>query len=397
MSTDVPDWARLPVKLQHEFFDLANDEAKRTKTLLLVQKKKLEEIGHLLRFRKVPTDDSWRKWRIAVVDGSDSPAMSERVGGRFGAYAAGYQVYQNLNLVEEDYYSGYMADDQVGSSDVSKDVLDLLTTELERIVALKCLKRTDVDLVIIDGPFFGFRLNCNAAVKRKELEVPVTRLGSDLIENLTDMSTILLNSAKAVGVVKRVRTAAIDGCMIHKSGSRTAATGRNDKDILASFMRSGDYLSLTELFGSFDAYNYLSRLAGRSRSKHWMDVGIESLYKLCVEDVKSSIKRILNRDVTPLLDNERYFLRCDYPAPPFAFEVKTGMNVDPILAFFQACCNKATGLPIILDLIDEAVTVPRGFVGEFVEEIEATLARDAELDKYELETRFSSLNPQKQE
>ena len=41
--------------------------------------------------------------------------------------------------------------------------------------------------------------------------------------------------------------------------------------------------------------------------------------------------------------------------------------------------------------------VPRGFTREFVEEIEATLARDPDLDKFDLETRFSSLNPQKQE
>ena len=62
-----------------------------------------------------------------------------------------------------------------------------------------------------------------------------------------------------------------------------------------------------------------------------------------------------------------------------------------------SACDKATGLPLLLDLIDQDVGIPRGFTREFVEEIEATLARDPDLDKFELETRFSSLNPQKQE
>jgi hypothetical protein len=56
----------------------------------------------------------------------------------------------------------------------------------------------------------------------------------------------------------------------------------------------------------------------------------------------------------------------------------------PLLAFFNASCNKATGLPIQLDLTDQDVTIPAGFTREFVEEIEARLAKDSELDKYEL-------------
>jgi hypothetical protein len=47
--------------------------------------------------------------------------------------------------------------------------------------------------------------------------------------------------------------------------------------------------------------------------------------------------------------------------------------------------------------MDQDVGIPRGFTREFVEEIEATLAKDPELSKFELETRFASLNPQKQE
>ena len=60
-------------------------------------------------------------------------------------------------------------------------------------------------------------------------------------------------------------------------------------------------------------------------------------------------------------------------------------------------CNKATGLPIQLDLTDQDITIPAGFTREFVEEIEARLTKDSKLDMYEIENHFGSLNPQKQE
>jgi len=63
----------------------------------------------------------------------------------------------------------------------------------------------------------------------------------------------------------------------------------------------------------------------------------------------------------------------------------------------MATCNKATGLPLQLDITDKGVTIHGGFTQEFVEEIEANLVRDPELNKYEIENHFASLNPQKSE
>jgi len=72
-------------------------------------------------------------------------------------------------------------------------------------------------------------------------------------------------------------------------------------------------------------------------------------------------------------------------------------DLPPVVSCSLSTCNKASGLPISLDLIDNDVGIPRGFTREFIEEVEANLARDPDLDKFELETRFSSLDPQKQE
>jgi len=391
-----PDWLKLPARLQHKFFEHATAEAQRTKKLLLEQKRKLEEIGKLLSFKTILEDDSWKNWRIAVVDGSDSPVLSERVGGRFGTYSAGYHIFQGVELTEEEYFSGYMTDDQVGNREGSQKVLELLTTELEREAALKCLER-NVDLVIIDGPFFGFRPRCRI-VAEKDIAMPKPRKGSDLVKQLVEMSQRLLDSGKAIGIVKRIQTSAIDGWTILKSGTRDLALSRNDKDILASLMRAGEFFSYEEHFGSHDSFNYLSRLAwtfGRFYSAERLSM--ESIYHACKRSIERNIEKDLKCAPNQILRTARYLLRCSYPAPPFAIEVKPGVKVNPVMAFCQATCNKATGLPLALDLIDQDVGIPRGFTREFVEEIEATLARDPELDKFELETRFSSLNPQKQE
>jgi hypothetical protein len=219
------------------------------------------------------------------------------------------------------------------------------------------------------------------------------------VKHLVEMSQKLLNSGRTVGVVKRIETGAIDGWTIRRLGTRALALSRNDKDILASFMNQDEFFSYEDHFGSHDAFNYLSRLAWAFGRFYTTETGrsIESIYQACAGDVERNIKRDLNADPNQILATTRNFVRCSYPAPPFALEVNLTMNVDPVLAFCQATCNPATGLPLPLDLIDQDVGIPRGFTQEFVEEIEATLAKDPDLDKFELETRFSSLNPQKRE
>jgi hypothetical protein len=75
------------------------------------------------------------------------------------------------------------------------------------------------------------------------------------------------------------------------------------------------------------------------------------------------------------------------------------MPVEDLVGYFQAPgnINHATGLPFPIDLIDENVTLPAGFTNEFVEEIEAQLVRDPELDKLDLANNFAPINPQKKE
>lgn len=391
-----PDWVKIPAKMQNQFFELAERQAKEVKVKLLKDKAKLNSLAILLKFTKISENEDWQNWRIAVVDGSDSPVMSERIGGRFGTYGATYHIFQGLELVDEEYYSGDYSDYQVGDSEASMKMLQVLTTKLERQTAIDCLHK-DVDLIIIDGSFFGFRPNC-----RKIHDTPIRegflKTGLELVKYTRDLSTKLLESGKAIGIIKRVQSSAIDGWTIYKNGNQDLQLHRNDKEILASLLREGEWFSYETVFQDTSFFAYYSRLAlAYERYARERGRSMESIFKAIMGDVDRNIKQDLLCEPDQILRTARHYARCVYPAPPFCFETPMNFNLAPLLAFFKASCNKATGLPIQLDLTDQDVTIPAGFTREFVEEIEARLTKDSDLDMYEVENHFGSLNPQKQE
>ena len=390
------DWARIPAKMQSRFFELAGKQAKSLKAKLLKDKEKLVELSKALTFSAILENDEWKNWRIAVVDGSDSPVMSERIGGRFGTYGATYHIFQGLELVEEEYFCGDYSEYQIGNSDASMKMLTLLTAMLERQTAIECLRK-DVDLIIIDGSFFGFRPNCRILYRHLFSE-GTFRTGLELVKHVRDLSVKLLESGKAVGIIKRVQSSALDGWCIFKNGDDKLLLNWNDKQILSSLLKEGEFFSYESAFGDPITFNYYTRMAlAYSRYALNLDRSMDSIMKAVKGDVHRNIKKDLDCEPELIMRTARHYVRCAYPAPAFCVETPLGYELAPLLALFKASCNKATGLPIQLDLTDQDVTIPAGFTREFVEEIEARLAKDPELDKYELENHFGSLNPQKQE
>ena len=390
------DWVKIPAKMQNQFFELAERQAKEVKAKLLKDKAKLNSLSKLLKFSKISENDDWKSWRIAVVDGSDSPVMSERIGGRFGTYGATYHIFQGLELVDEEYYSGDYSDYQMGDPEASIKMLQVLTAKLERQTAMDCLHK-DVDLIIIDGSFFGFRPNCRR-IHNMPIREGFLKTGLELVKYTRDLSIRLLESGKAIGIIKRVQSSAIDGWTIYKNGNQDLQLYRNDKEILASLLREGEWFSYETAFQDPGLFAYYSRLAlAYERYARERERTIESIFKAIMGDVDRNIKRDLLCEPDQILRTARYYVRCVYPAPPFCFETPVNFDLAPLLAFFKASCNKATGLPIQLDLTDQDITIPAGFTREFVEEIEARLTKYSDLDMYEVENHFGSLNPQKQE
>jgi len=393
-----PEWTKIPVSMQHQFFELASKEAERTKSRLLEQKKKLENLRRSLRFERIEESDEWKNWRIAYVDGSDSPVLSERIGGRFGTYSAGWNIYHGDELEGEQYFSGNMVDFETGDREVSKKILDLLSARLERDIALRCLEEEKPDLIVVDGSFFGFQIR-SRIVRDRKIQHEKFEMGSDLVNHLVESTSKLIQSGRALGIIKRVTTAAIDGWIIRRDGDDRNVLHTNDRHLLSSLMVVGQVFSYIRMFGEPYAYNFFSRLA--SAYRRYVDLlkvrDVEVILRNVRSEIEAGIRRNLDCEPRIVFSTERMYLRSDYPAPPFCVEVKAGTDVTKILPYLVAVHNPATGLPLPLDMVDQNVGLPRGFTREFVEEVEANLVLDTELDKFDLQNHFGSLNPQKQE
>lgn len=391
------DWSRLPVDLQHQFFAHAEDESRKCKKKLLEQRKKLKEFGPFLRFEEIPNDDRWRKWRIASVDGSYSPAASERIGARYGAYCAGYMIFEGDELKKDAYRSDKLSQDQFGDPELTMQMLRLLCTKMERDLAFHCLEDEDVDLLLVDGSFFGFRVKLQQ-IRSEEIGIEEFRTVGDLADHIRDVTLRIMNSKRATGIIKRVRTTAFDGWLTYKNRNENNCIRRNDRAILAALMPEDRWFAYEQLLESPDAFNFFSRF--RTRYKILTRAGVKSMgaiLETAKSKMKTDVKRSLRCSAADILQTARYYVRCTRSAPPFCFETHKDVDVRPIIAYFQANHNPATGLPFPIDLIDENVSLPGGFTREFVEEVEALLIRDPELDRFDLSNYFMSINPQKEE
>lgn len=391
---EYPEWSRIPVTLQHRFFELARKEAERVRVRLLHDGERLRQLQSKLRFQYGKTTRTWLNWRVAAVDGSDSPVLSERVGARYGTYAAGYMIFHQGRIIDEDYQAGSLSRDQLGNPEVTVKALRLLTTRLERKIALKCLEEKDVDLVLLDGSFFGFRAGCNI-IRRKRLEIDGYRKISDLIDEVRDLTLRVLESRRAVGVVKRVRTSAIDGWIAYREGV-ARCLHRNDRAILTYLMPEGRWFDYGSLLEKPEEYQYYTLVKGVMSRYGYTDP--ESALKEARREFAQGVKANLNMNPDPLLKIHRYFHRPYAAAPPFCFEMHRDMSVEELAGYFaKENCNPATGFPYPIDLIDENVTLPSMFAKEFVEEVEAILLSDPSLDKTDLFNWLTGINPQKEE
>jgi hypothetical protein len=398
LEDDGGAWCKLPQPLQQQFFRLAEKEAERCKERIKRIQQKLRGLREVISGRPIPDSDEWKKWRVAVVDGSNSPTTSERLGIRVGTYCASYLIFEGMQQVDEGYVSKCYVTEQLEGYGESLTLLELLRLNLERELAYQCLKEKDVDWVILDGSFFGFRASAHR-VKREIVGVDEYRFGRELISNIRDKTLALMDSRRVVGLIKRSRSAAIDGWLLHKYGDPSRCVGVNDKYILAALLPAGHYFAYEWIFERPEAYHYYAQMRAlydyvtltRRRVRR-----LDQLYEAAKRKVTQSIYKSLEYAVERVTSLARYFVRC-CEAPPFEFEVKVGTDIEPLLSYFKAFHNPATGLPWPIDLVDQNVTIPKGFNKEFVEEIEALLIKDAISQKDVLFNFFTYLNPQKEE
>ena len=416
-------FSKLPPKLQESFFELAEYASKRISENLKAEESKLAGLRKLLCFRKIlgDFDDSIR---VGVVDGSISPRLSERIGFRIGVYAASYMVFDGNEIIsdedDEAMEAGYIMSPQTGSPLHTKKILALLSTLLERRLALRCMKKYGVDLMIIDGSFYGFRARCSeikgkrfAELGLEGTEIDGVKSGEELVNEIYAMSRELKRSGKAVAVIKRIRTSAIDGWLISRSWRLDEALNRNDKAILRALMKPGEYFDYDDLTGSKWRFLHYSALKGwfhEVEGKVKNLSGLERVEK-ALEYVDGKLRLQIVTDLAPsnaseaekeavfkdVIGTKRVYARLSRYAPPACIEFGTGVDVDFVLSYFMKWSNPATGLPFPLDLIDAHITLDRRLAIEFADEVEARLLLNPDLDVDNTYGEFESINPQKME
>ncbi len=422
-AEELPDFLKIPKPLQEKFFTAVEEEVNN----LIPQIKRFSEAVARVRkelskgISRIRDSGRWRDMLVCAVDGSDVPALDDRIGVRYGLYAVAYKMFRGIDALDGG--EGYFGDKLPGKISMRREtflkLLDLLTTYYERLTAKTLLDIRKPDLIIVDGSFFGYRAGCSI-VKKDPLNWrdPVTgkRFDTvfDLISEINSLTVALLESGRAAGVIKRVPTAAIDGYLCYRYGLEMGLD-MSDRSILSHLMKRGEVFDYEEIFGPDVRYDVFTWFRTAALEKSLAKKGADAVLKKAEQRVKVQLVADLTNwpggrspswtqyaqdpVVKAVRSTRRVFIKTVDDIPPICveFSERTSREMaEDVLAYIYATANPATGLPIVLDLVDDLVSLPRGIGREFVNEIEAELLRRG-MSKESLTAIFSRYNPQKDE
>lgn len=385
----------LPRELQEQYFDNARKVKEITKAALACRAEKLQFLKDIITYR-FPSilSDSDGIYHVAAIDGSNTK-LTERLGGRFALYSAGYHVFNGRDIVSERYSADTYCCAQLGDPLVSETIVTLLRARLEKEIAVNLLEEDNADLILIDGSFFGYQGDAG----RLRAIGATNDTVKTIIRDLNRLTLKLLTSNKVIGIIKRTRTRALDGYLSYKFGNDRCLL-ENDKRILSSIMPSKTVFAYEDLLGAPMAYSYYSiyplvwqsQRAGRKGART-----PEAVLNLAKLIPSADVKRTLGLSPDEVFQTRRCFLRCDAHVAPLELEAPVTMPLESVYDYLLRTYNPGTGLPFALDLIDQAVSLPSGISSEFADEVEAQLIQDREIsDKIAVMEHFTYLNPQKE-
>ena len=420
--------SKLPPPLQADFFKMSEIAAERALRQMLEERKRMSGLRKKLRFRKIPSYEG-SDLTVGVVDGSYSPELSEKMGYRIGVYTASYMILGQDGIHsdkdDESMTIGYVMAPQVGSSLHAKKILSLLATYAERVMAERCLRKYRPDLLIIDGSFYGFRTRCSEVKKRMLDDFEGVR-GADgrgfnnaweLINEVYERSRRLAENGRTVGIIKRLRTQAIDGWLYTHRWRIEDTMGKNDRLLLWATMHPGEYFDYADLLGERYSYHHYSNIMTwiKEVEKKVKDVEDEGKLEKAMEHIHRKLRVQIGTDLCPdkreigdkrwgecaerrvgeITGLRRVYVRaCE--AAPFCVELGKDVDLEETIAYLAWSVNKATGLPFPLDLIDDLISLDRRIAREFAEEVEARILLRRELGVSEVKEEFTPLNPQKE-
>lgn len=423
---EISEWQKLPSPLQLQFYKQVERETERLRRMLHDLHKKLEGIKEYLKYRKIEKDYNWEELRVGVVDGSRSPIIDERLGGRYALFSSSYKIFEGKKLVDEGYKSGILHPSDMRGATKFDILLTLLMTKLEREHAIECLEK-DVDWLLIDGSFFGFRIR-SRMIREEEREDYVewseTSEGKleekkekikGLIDYVAEKSLQLVKERKVVSIVKRVRNTAIDGFLLYNQRKHIESagnvddciqriykvvTGMPDKTLLSILMPPKSYFLYTDLFpdkevGKFYHYSPLIGIYKKKVMRGKIEKVKDVLERDCEDWMQREVEGGIGQKYYNILLNEivRGYFKAHEEAPVCCFEFSKDALIDEILSYMVEFNNPDTGHPFPLDLVDSDVSLPREFTREFVEEVEASLMRKV-VDLNISRKLFYYLNPQ---
>ncbi|MEM2351561.1 MAG: DNA double-strand break repair nuclease NurA, partial [Thermoproteota archaeon] len=241
MLDEIPEWIKLPIDLQHGFFELAAREADELSEVIKRIDESLKRLRATILQYIRPFPEQNKRSTIAAVDSSRSPKLSERLGLKYGVYATGV-VYLRGSKRRERLEPGVFRCRQALSREDSKYLFDLITIQHERKIAKESIKKCD--LIFIDGSFYSFifpalRIKKSGRLARREMEI---------LEDIFNLTEELRDSGKVLGVVKRSRSRVLGGWMLLQS-AHSDFINILDKHIFSLIMPERTFFEYSDIIG----------------------------------------------------------------------------------------------------------------------------------------------------
>jgi len=388
MYEEYVDWLKFPQDIQHRFFQCAEEEAEKLTETIEEFVTKIDDVKKAIKPFIHILPSSSEVYTVAAVDSSRSPNLSERLGVRYGVFATGLIYLRGTEDRSEVYRAGTFKRKQAFSQDKSKYFFSLLTTYMERKLALEALDKCD--LLILDGSFYSFLIPVER-MKKSGLHGPEE---DKLVDETFKLTETLRKSGKTIGVIKRSHTRAIGGYIAQEDKSTPFAT-TIDKLILSNIMPENSYFSYRELVGATPPQvftQFASLIATGLDKEEALEEAVRKAYRPF--EILGYNKNIL--------DNMGRLQVRAYPSiPPAEIEYPTSIPLNNLLEFLgqKDFFNEATNLPLAIDLVDNLVTVSQKFTGEFVSEVEGRVLEKILKKRENIENAkmfFTLLNPQKE-
>jgi len=386
------EWLKLPHDLQTQFFKVADEESREvTETI----KELYSELGKLRvldpYFERLRSNDL--SYTVAAVDGSRSPHLSERLGAKYGVLAVGAVVLRGTERIDERFEAGRFTRGRALSRERSSYFFDLLSMCLERAFMKELLDRADVDVLILDGSFYGFVYTARRIKKQigglfepDSDEYKVFRKACELTDKL-------LESGKVIGVIKRSHSRVIGGWLAHTESPKNKFTTVLDKLILAHIMPPSTIFRYEKLTGEVPAYVYTQMALMASRN-----IWGEEPLKMAMDRAYAPYRE-LRVNMEKVKSLRRVQVKA-FSTPPCEIEYPSSLSFEKLEEWIgqRKFFNEVTGLPMALDVVDSLVGLSSKFTEEFVSEVEArTLERlvSENLSMDVIRWFFALLNPQK--